>query len=116
MFEKAQLKCSGPRQGQTLQLWDCASADGEVQMSWMGKSATSIRSVSGTVFGNDVQAIGVLSALARLGYDDAKPDEGAAFVAANIGSGGEVTIGSARLVLTGPSGGRSLDVIAIGAK
>lgn len=113
-LEPRGFKCRGPRSGQTMQLWDCSSGDGNIQVSFMGASPTRIRSVSATALGSD--AASFLRFLASLPYKDADPAKAQEWVTANVAAGGETVIGSARFVISGPAGARSLDIVAIGAK
>ncbi|MGD9932882.1 MAG: hypothetical protein AB7T37_04115 [Dehalococcoidia bacterium] len=122
-LEPRGFKCSGPDRGQTMELWSCTSTSTStiITVSFMGASATRIRSVSATVIVTapgqpDSPAADFLGYLATLPYDRADPAKARAWVEANISAGGELVIGDARFTLSGPKGGRSLDIVAVGAR
>lgn len=86
-------------------------------MTVPGESANRIDSVSATVVvynGSDTPAADFLGFLATVPFDGDDPATARSWVAANISTGGTMEIGSARFTLSGPLGGRSLDIIAFG--
>ena len=116
LFERLGFECSGPTRGQTMELWDRWDADGTLYVGWMGPSPTRIRSVSATAFEDDTVAGDFLGEVSRLPYEGADPDAAEAFVTSALATGGETVIGPAKLFVSGPPGGRSLDIVALGAE
>lgn len=115
------FECKPPTRGQTMLFWACTWKSGaaDYRVDIMGRDATHFRSVTAMFlhFGseaNDEPAHDFLGFVATIPYHGAKPERARQWVISSMASGGEITIGSARLILSGRERMWTLKILGLG--